>query len=193
MKPKIYRFAEVESTNDVARELAEKEEWVNTTAIVVIADRQSKGRGREGREWFSPPSAISLSIVFKPKPTMEVKEAPNISLLAGLAVARCIREYGIDARVKLPNDVLVNGRKISGILIEAKTTSSLTLDYVIVGVGVNLNINQDEFPDHLKASSTSLKIELGEEVDKAKFIDVLRDKIQYILHLLSCQSGHYSF
>jgi BirA family transcriptional regulator, biotin operon repressor / biotin---[acetyl-CoA-carboxylase] ligase len=140
--------AECGSTNDEAARLARAGAPHGT---VVIADRQSDGRGRMGRTWISPPGGnLYFSCVLRPRLTLP--QTPALALAAGIAVCDAIREAGALAQLKWPNDVLVAGRKISGVLLEAQSQGS-RLDAVIVGIGVNLG---GELPAEVQDTATTL-------------------------------------
>jgi len=131
---------------------------------VVVAETQTKGRGRLGRTWVSPEGGLWLSIVLRPKTTP--KHASMLTLLSSVAVAKTIsKEFRLNTEVKWPNDVMVNMRKISGILTESRTMGE-ALDFIVVGIGINANFNLDALPTHLKYSSTTLKEELGRGIER---------------------------
>ena len=134
---RIYAFKEVSSTMDVAHQLAADGEPEGT---MVCALRQVQGRGRQGRLWESPPGGAYLSIVLRPQRSLA--EIPQISLIAGLACAEALsRTTGLFPSIRWPNDILMNMRKIAGILVEAKG------EVVIAGVGINIATKPQELPD----------------------------------------------
>jgi BirA family biotin operon repressor/biotin-[acetyl-CoA-carboxylase] ligase len=151
---------EVNSTNEWAKELAMYGAHEGT---VVIAETQTKGRGRLGREWISSTGGLWFSLILRPK--LRPAEAVKITFVAGLAVAKVLREmFDLKAETKWPNDVLVNGRKICGILTEMNTTGEI-VNFVVVGVGVNVNFDVEKvFPEQLRKVATSLENELGRKV-----------------------------
>jgi BirA family biotin operon repressor/biotin-[acetyl-CoA-carboxylase] ligase len=139
----------VGSTNDAAAELARAGCSHGTTDA---AHRQSTGRGRRGAPWVCPPGGgLAFSVVLKPGSGTPVWS--RAAMVAGLTVACELERLGLDARVKWPNDVLVGGRKICGVLVEA------TPEFAVVGIGVNVNVV--EFPTDLKSIATSVQIELA--------------------------------
>lgn len=153
--------AEVSSTNDELRELAEKG---THEGMVLIGEEQKAGRGRRGAAWFSPKGrGLAFSVLLRPGGNKSLWH--RLSLVAGLAVAEAVEKFGVLAEVKWPNDVLVGGRKLAGILVETGA------DFVIVGIGIN--VNADDFPEGLNA--TSLKMECGEDVSRA---DVLGEVVK---------------
>lgn len=131
----IISYKKVDSTNDIAYSLAEKG---MKEGAVILADEQTKGRGRLGRSWSSPPKAgIYLSCILRP--ILAPNEIPRITLLAAVALAKAIRELtGLSATIKWPNDILINNKKICGILTEMKAEQD-KVNFVIVGIGVNVN------------------------------------------------------
>lgn len=137
---RILFVEEIDSTNDEARRLAKLGEKEGT---VVIAASQLKGKGRLGRRWISPPGGIYLSIILKPY--ISPSKLPMITLLSAIAVVRTMRGLTkLDALVKWPNDIVIMGKKVGGILCEAAN------NIIIVGIGINLNTNLSLFPPSLK-------------------------------------------
>jgi BirA family biotin operon repressor/biotin-[acetyl-CoA-carboxylase] ligase len=175
----IIFLREIGSTNDLAKELAGYEAVEGT---VVVAETQIAGRGRLGREWFSPVGGLWFSVVLRPE--LKPAEAVRLVFVAGLAVAEVLRElYGLKAETKWPNDVLVNGRKVCGILTEMSTIGE-TVNYVIVGVGVNANFDVEKtFPEDLKTVATSLENELGRKVRLEELFKVLLEKLENVYGL----------
>lgn len=162
----IKYFDETESTNIIAREIAGSVE----EGTVVIAESQTGGRGRMGRKWISPEGGVWLSIILKPM--IQPVYAPRITLLAGVSVAKTIRSYGIEARIKWPNDVLINEKKVCGILTEIGAEIDM-IDYIIVGIGIDANVDTESFPEEFRESSTSLKKELGYAINRVEFVQRL--------------------
>jgi biotin-[acetyl-CoA-carboxylase] ligase BirA-like protein len=170
---KIYDFTEVTSTNDVAKELAIKGAEEGT---MVIAETQSRGRGRLGRKWVSPEGGIWFSIILRPK--VDPEDALKLTLIAAAVAAKVVGDvFKLEAEVKWPNDVVINGKKVCGILTEMSTKGGL-VDFVVIGFGVNANTNFDSFPKHLRKSLTSLKEELKEDVDRKKFLCALLEELE---------------
>ena len=166
MGKNIHYFKETESTNTLARDMAGSVD----EGTVVIAESQTGGRGRMGRKWISPEGGIWLSVILKPK--MQPLHAPRITLLAGVAVAKTIREFGLQAKIKWPNDVLINGKKVCGILTEIGAEMD-SIQYVVVGVGIDANVDTETFPEEFRDSSTSLKNELGHDINRVEFVQEL--------------------
>jgi BirA family transcriptional regulator, biotin operon repressor / biotin---[acetyl-CoA-carboxylase] ligase len=160
----VHWFAEVGSTSDVAKGLADDGA---AHGEVVIAEAQTGGRGRRGRAWSSPPGRnLYFSAVLRPE--LPPSRAPELTLLASVALCQAIRDAGVAAAIKWPNDVLVGGRKVAGILLEMAAETDL-LQWVVLGVGVNVNAAADDFPPELRPVATSIAIERGEPVPRALF------------------------
>ncbi len=149
----IERFRNVGSTNDVLRERARAgaRGW-----HVVIAEQQNAGRGRQGRPWVSRVGDLFLSLLVRPV-DVPVETLGVLPLLAGVAVSQAAREWGVEPRLKWPNDVLVGERKLAGILAEA-SSAGLGLEHVVLGIGVNLALDP---PEHLRGVATSVREETG--------------------------------
>ena len=165
LRGEIVHRSTIDSTNRLAAELARGGAAEGTT---VVAEQQTAGRGRLGRTWVSPASVnLYASIVLKPRiPPLEV---PRLTLVAGLAVAEAIRDSGaFEPRIKWPNDVLLDGRKVAGILTELEAEAD-RVRFVIVGIGVNLNATKSDFPPDLRTKATSLALASGAPVDRAAF------------------------
>lgn len=167
----ILIFRSVSSTQDVARKLLEQG---GAEGTVVLAETQTGGRGRFGKDWVSPEGVgIWASIILHPAPYL--REGDGVipfSLACSVAVANAIRKVtGLKSSIKWPNDVLLNRKKVAGILVEISGGS------IIVGVGIN--VNQERFPGSLEDSATSLMMESGGEVSR---ISVIRE----VLHQLEC-------
>jgi len=167
----IKYFKETESTNILARGMANSVE----EGTVVIAESQTGGRGRLGRKWISPEGGIWLSIILKPK--MQPQYASRITLLAGVCVAKTIRGFGLPVKIKWPNDVLINGKKVCGILTEIGAEVDM-IDYLIVGIGIDANVDTESFPEEIRDSSTSLKKETGKEINRVDFVKKLLEEFE---------------
>jgi BirA family biotin operon repressor/biotin-[acetyl-CoA-carboxylase] ligase len=170
---KIHYFTEVTSTNDVAKELAALRAKEGT---IVIAEVQTCGRGRLGRDWLSPKGGVWFSIILRPE--VKAKDVFKITFLTAVAVAKTIREmFKLNAEIEWPNDILINGKKVCGILTETSIRGE-TVDSVIVGVGINANVDLNLFPKHLKKTVTTLAAEVKREVDREKFLRVLLKELE---------------
>lgn len=165
---KIYTFDSIDSTNNCARAVAGAGAVEGTT---VLAELQTNGRGRLGRLWEANPGEnLTFSIVLRPH--VRPEELNLIPLYVGVAVAAAIEKAtGLKTECKWPNDLLINGKKVCGILIESSVKET-SVDYAVVGIG--LNVNQREFPPPLIGAATSLALEAGHDIDRpALFRDIL--------------------
>jgi BirA family biotin operon repressor/biotin-[acetyl-CoA-carboxylase] ligase len=171
---KILFSHEIGSTNDWAKELAR---YGAREGTVVIAGTQTNGRGRLDRKWVSPIGGLWFSLILRIK--LHPSEALKLTFVAGLAVAKVLRDmFNLRVETKWPNDVLVKGRKICGILNEMNTTGE-TVNFVVVGIGVNTNFDVEKtLPEHLKRVSTSLENELGRKVRLEELFRGLLGKLE---------------
>jgi BirA family biotin operon repressor/biotin-[acetyl-CoA-carboxylase] ligase len=163
----MYLFDEVDSTNARLKSLARGGAREGT---VLLAERQTAGRGRHGQAWFSP-SGVNLyaSVLFRPR--LHPRELGAFSLLAALALADAIKEFGADPCIKWPNDVLIDGKKVGAALLESAVRGD-EVDYVILGTGVNLNVDPSELRAALGRGggfATSLAAVVGHEIDRNAF------------------------
>jgi BirA family biotin operon repressor/biotin-[acetyl-CoA-carboxylase] ligase len=160
----LHCFDEIGSTSDRAKELAA--EGVEHGAVV-LADRQTAGRGRRGRAWISPPRRnVTFSVVLRPD--LPPSRAPELTLVASVAVCDALRQAGVDAGIKWPNDLFASGKKIGGILTELAADPD-RVQWVVVGVGVNVNARAEDFPPELRDQATSVALERGEPAPRALF------------------------
>ncbi|MBE0503691.1 MAG: biotin--[acetyl-CoA-carboxylase] ligase [Desulfuromonadales bacterium] len=172
----IIFFAETDSTNHRAALLAESGARDGT---VIVAEAQSAGKGRLGRRWTSPAGVnLYLSIILRP--AIAPRAAPLLTFLSSLATARSIElETGLRPTVKWPNDVLLGGCKVAGLLNEMNAETE-RVNYVILGIGVNLNMTQEQFPDDLRYPATSLALALQHPVDRVRFCRRLLSEIDLL-------------
>jgi BirA family biotin operon repressor/biotin-[acetyl-CoA-carboxylase] ligase len=159
----IHHYAELASTNDEAHRLADAGA---RHGEVVVAELQTQGRGRRGRSWIAPPGkSIALSVILRP--SMAAARASEITLAAAVGVCEAARALGAStARIKWPNDVECDGRKVAGILTELRADGERT-KHVVLGVGLNCGLLPEDFPEELEERATSLRIEKGEDVPRA--------------------------
>ena len=155
---RIHHFDEVESTSDEAHRLAEEGALHGE---VVTAELQTRGRGRRGRSWVAPAGkSLAMSVILRP--TLPPSRAPEITLVAAVAVAEAARQLGAAAtRIKWPNDLDCKGRKIAGLLAELRTEGE-RVRHVVLGIGFNVSLQPGDLPAELRASATSLSMESGE-------------------------------
>jgi BirA family biotin operon repressor/biotin-[acetyl-CoA-carboxylase] ligase len=154
----VYRYAE--STDSTQRMLAEDE----SEGAIAVAEVQTEGRGRLGRAWEAPAgTSVLVSVLLLP--AVEASRLPELSLVAGGAVAQAIAEVtGLDPAIKFPNDILVRSRKVAGILAESSEGR------VVLGIGVNVNHTLEQLPTDVKTEPTSLRLELGGPVSRARLL-----------------------
>ena len=157
----VYRYAEVAPSTQ--RMLADDGE----EGAVAVAEEQTEGRGRLGRRWEAPAgTSVLVSVLLLP--AVEAARLPELSLVAGNAVTEAILEVtGIEPAIKFPNDVLIGGRKVAGILAESSDGR------VVLGIGVNANQTREQLPDDAQTEPTSLRIELGEPVNRVQLLGAL--------------------
>ena len=177
----LHFFPIIDSTNTYAARLAREGASEGTT---VIADSQSGGKGRLGRSWVSPPGVnLYLSVILRP--TVSTAVAPQLNLLAAIAVADAVSETtGLSPAIKWPNDVLIAEKKVCGILAEMQTDTE-GLRAVIVGIGVNINASLSAFPEDLRDKASSLLITGGRTIDRSTFTASLLTHLEksYVLWL----------
>ena len=158
----IHYFKEVDSTNDVAKYLAEDGAEEGT---IVIAEIQNRGKGRRGKTWISPPGGVWMSIILRPD--IPPFNAPQLTLVTGVAVAETLKkECNLDVGIKWPNDILIGDKKVCGILTEVNASID-KVNYVVVGIGIDMNVDVPLFPPDLQKGATSLKNELDTEINGA--------------------------
>lgn len=164
----------VESTNFTARSLAEKQYPEFTT---VIAEEQTAGKGRRERSWFSPPgSGLWFSIILRPALAGPAKAAP-LTLVTAAAISLYFNRFAdLKVKVKWPNDLLISGKKTGGILCELKGEPD-HINYLIVGIGINVNQAAESFPPELGSQATSLSVESGKKYNRTDLFFALKDSI----------------
>ena len=157
---KIHGYPELESTNDEAHRLAEAGA---EHGEVVIAETQTKGRGRKGRSWIAPPGkALTLSVILRP--SLPPMRAPEMTIVAAVAIGEAAHEMGAQvARIKWPNDIECRGQKLAGLLNEMRTDAD-RIRHLILGIGLNLSLNVHDFPEGIRG--TSLTMETGEHIPR---------------------------
>ncbi len=164
----IWHFDAVESTNETLKELLDGD---LAEGLVVWADRQAAGKGRHGRAWASPPGGLYLSILLNPK---EV-HAPILGLLAGMPLVKALRHFGVFATLKWPNDAIFQGRKLAGILSEGVYRRDVY--HVILGVGINTNLDLERLPPDVQKHATSLKREVNLFVANEECLDYFLEQM----------------
>jgi BirA family transcriptional regulator, biotin operon repressor / biotin---[acetyl-CoA-carboxylase] ligase len=180
----IHYLRHTTSTNRIAYNLAMKGE---AHGVAVLADAQEEGRGRLGKMWISPPGkGLYCSIIVRPR--LAVEDYPKITLTAGLAVALALEKVsGLKMRLKWPNDVYTEGKKCCGILTESSSlTGNIDERFAIVGIGINVNSEEGDFPLELREKVTSLRMLSGIDYDiKDIFQQVRKVLLEYLTLLES--------
>jgi BirA family transcriptional regulator, biotin operon repressor / biotin---[acetyl-CoA-carboxylase] ligase len=163
----VYRYEE--SCPSTQRLLSDEE----PEGAIAVAEEQTEGRGRLGRSWHAPArTSILVSVVLRPD--VNSAELPELSLVAGGAVAEAIAEVtGLQPAIKFPNDVLLGGRKVAGILAESSEGR------VLLGIGVNVNQTEDQLPSGTETEPTSVRLELGEPVDRRQLLAAILSRLEY--------------
>ncbi|MFH1837742.1 MAG: biotin--[acetyl-CoA-carboxylase] ligase [Candidatus Omnitrophota bacterium] len=178
-KEKIFHYDTLSSTNDKAYELAEDGEGEGT---IIIAETQTNGKGRRGRKWVSPKGdGLYFSIILRPD--TEVSEVAAITLVAAISTARAIKNFAdLETKIKWPNDLLLNGRKICGILTEIKAEPD-KIDFLVLGIGLNVNTTEDKLPPE----GTSLREEGKKRIDRNMMLRALLEEFEKNYFLFQAQ------
>lgn len=171
----IKSYKTLQSTNQKAKEIAaEVKPWT-----VIVAEEQKAGYGRKKTAWFSPRGGLYFSIIL---PKSEIEDLQTLTILAAFIVAKVIKEnFNLEPFIKLPNDVWVNGKKVGGILTENVIGKEVKTS--VMGIGLDTNI--EKFPKDLENIATSLKIELGREVDNKKILEQIIAGLKWQLKTIS--------
>jgi BirA family biotin operon repressor/biotin-[acetyl-CoA-carboxylase] ligase len=172
----ILYFETVPSTMDAARKAAKDGASEGT---VVVAEEQTGGKGRLKRSWISPPGVAAVSIILRP----EMPQLIRLTIVASLATSRAIEQAtGLETTIKWPNDVLIRGKKVSGILSESALRRG-SVDWAIIGIGINVNFDPGAYPE-IAGTATSLSSELGREVSQVGVLQHLLTEIETLYSAL---------
>lgn len=179
MKWDVVFYDEIDSTNSEIRRLSQSGA---VEGLVAMADRQSAGKGRRGRTWESPTGGnLYFSVLLRPQ--IDPKKAPMLTLLMAYSVTNAIDKLiypkGVSAQIKWPNDVILSGKKVCGILTEMNLSDN-QIDDVIIGVGVN--VNTTEFPEELKEKATSVCLETGTAIDRTRLLEHILQEFETQYH-----------
>lgn len=176
---RIKLLTSVSSTQEEARHLAEEGAPHGT---LVLAEEQTAGRGRQGRQWYSPPGkGIWMSLLLRPD-RQPVSIAPQLTLLTAVAVCRAVRKFRVDAGIKWPNDILVDGRKLCGILVESVAEDEL-IRYAIAGIGIDVNLQREDIPQELLPKVTSVQIASGRRIERTELIGAVLMEMEQLYQL----------
>ncbi|MCK4906663.1 MAG: biotin--[acetyl-CoA-carboxylase] ligase [Spirochaetes bacterium] len=176
----IKEFETVTSTNDLAFDMAVKKE---PEGVVVTARSQTSGKGRRGRKWSSEPGmGFYFSVILRPN--IASAHIGRVSIAAAVAVNRVLQKrYGVNSLIKWPNDILIDGRKVAGILIENKGSFGM-IDFLIAGVGINTNWKKIEASGDYRIKPASLSIESGKQIDDGKLLCELLKEMDSVYRAL---------
>ncbi len=192
----IHCHDELDSTMDEAWRLARENDKKRSLGQVIVADRQTEGRGRHGRNWFSPGDVgIWVSVLLKPKlPGHHL--FPHLTVIASLSVVHAVREEtDSDPRIRWPNDVVYGHpekdpgsvQKFAGVLVETKQLGNQKRPRAVVGCGINVNMPQEKFPEEIRNEATSIRAQTGRQLDRNK---LLKAYLQYLDKKLSQLYSH---
>jgi BirA family biotin operon repressor/biotin-[acetyl-CoA-carboxylase] ligase len=172
---RIHYFPALPSTNTEAYQLALQG---GREGEIVIAECQKKGRGRVGRPWFSPAFVnLYLSVILRPP--ISPHQASLITFVAAVATAEAVERFsGVKPSIKWPNDILVKGRKLAGLLNEIHSEAD-RIHFVILGIGINLNVDENMFPIKIRPLATSLKREMGRAISRKAFLQILLEELEH--------------
>lgn len=159
----ILYFDTIDSTNKKAKDIADS----SSDGTVVISEEQTAGRGRLGRSWTST-KGKSLLISILLKPNIDPSKVSNITLLGAVALVKTLENFGIEGLIKWPNDIIINDKKIAGILTEMSGEIN-QVNYIVMGIGVNLYVKSEEFPEDIRHKAGSILSETGELIDRKEF------------------------
>ena len=146
----------------------------------MISEIQTKARGRLGKKWESPEGGIWMSLILRPK--VPPARIGLITIATGVAIAKSIRSLGLDAKIKWPNDVLIHGDKISGVLTEVNATFN-EIDWVVVGIGIDSNLKLEDFPEDIRVGTTTLNEELPTDIDENELIAIFLGEFEKVYKL----------
>lgn len=160
----VISFEDIPSTNNEAKKVAAEGADEGT---IVVSEQQSTGKGRLERSFFCPQGGLWFSVILRPQ--FLPQDAPKCTLLAAVAVAKAMRELGLDAGIKWPNDIYCQGRKLTGILTEMSAEMD-KINYLVIGIGINANIQQEAFPEDIQDKAGSMSAVLGYDIDRLAFL-----------------------
>ena len=168
---RVIYFNSLESTNKTAKEVAA----VNDEGTVVVAEQQTKGRGRLGREWISPNrKGLYFSVILKPD--TDPTKVAKLTLMGAAAVNRGLLDMGMESQIKWPNDIVIKGKKVAGILTEMNCELG-TINHIVIGIGINVNQSRDEIPYELRDRATSLLIEGNRAINRKELLAAVLNRL----------------
>lgn len=180
----IIHFDDIDSTNIKGKEFAKKS---TEDGSIIIAEKQTLGSGRFNRKWVSPSGGLWFTLLLRP--TIPPTEAPKITQIAAASIYKTLMDFNINTTIKWPNDILLNGKKLCGILAEMKCDMD-SVHYLILGIGMNINIDESDFDESIKSTATSLKIHCNKQFERSEILadflnhfETLYNKFLYNLDL----------
>lgn len=174
---KVCYLEKTGSTNDLAKEKAENE---NAGGVIYIAETQTSGKGRFKRKWFSKTNTGIWATALL-RPDMEVRLATGYSILCAISIARAInKNTGINAKIKWPNDVIIEGKKVCGILAEMSSKNN-KIDWIAIGFGINVNISKSDFDTEILEKATSLSIEKDQYISRLTLLDSVISEFEELI------------
>ncbi|MCL0101129.1 biotin--[acetyl-CoA-carboxylase] ligase [Peptococcaceae bacterium] len=170
----VVYYDSIDSTNDAAKEMAERRREHGT---VVVTEKQTRGKGRMGRRWVSKACKdVLFSVILYPK--IGLAQIAQISMLAVVAVAEALeRNFGVKSGIKWPNDLLIDAKKVCGVLLEISAEADC-VRYVVLGIGINVNSDESDWPNEIIDRTTSLKLVMGENVSRVKVIRAVLEELE---------------
>ncbi|MDR3598744.1 biotin--[acetyl-CoA-carboxylase] ligase [Clostridium sp.] len=172
----IIYFNEIDSTNIKAKELGQQN---IEDGSLIIAERQTLGSGRFNRQWVSPNGGLWFTIVLRPE--IPPTEAPKITQIAAASIYKALKEFNIDITIKWPNDIILNNKKLCGILAEMKCDMD-SVHYLVLGIGMNVNITEDDLNEDIKSIATSLKIEFNNQFSRTEILARFLNHFEKLYH-----------
>lgn len=180
---KINYYESADSTNKIAKDIAFEER----EGTIIISEEQLNGKGRLGRDWISPKGkGIWMSIILKPE--VDPIKVAKITLLGAAAVHSGLKNMNINSTIKWPNDILIDGKKICGILTEMSCELNM-INYVVMGIGINVNLDETHLPEDLKEKATSIKISEKRDIDRKELLANILNEFEE-LYLPFKEKGH---
>ena len=184
MGKNIIYFDDIDSTNIKGKELAQKN---IEDGSIIIAEKQTLGSGRFNRKWVSPSGGLWFSLILRPN--IPPNEAPKTTQIAAASIYKALNDLNIISTIKWPNDILLNDKKLCGILAEMKCDMD-SVHYLVLGIGMNININESDFDESIKSTATSLKIQCNKQFERSEILaaflnhfETLYNKFLYNLDL----------
>lgn len=156
----IFYYDSIESTNTRAKEIALQ----TKEGALVVAEEQTSGKGRLGRSWLSPKNkGVYMSVILKPD--TDPGDVAKLTLLGAAGIHLALKDIGIESQIKWPNDIVIDGKKVAGVLTEMHSELGV-INYLVLGMGINANVKAEEMPEDLKDKATSLRAVIGKEIDR---------------------------